>query len=161
MPNKKMSGLKDEVVREAALRAEEILSGMGYHGRFGSIHLLRLDLQANTITAILHNIVAWQISQLDSRWNFRPKGGPTPDLIDSEGNGIQIKATSNKYIKGNRVSPNEGFYIAVMYDRKQFEIEIREILAGELLITDWNRPSGTQWAILKPEAKKKLRRIYP
>jgi hypothetical protein len=153
--------LKPEIVREACLRAAEILSGMGYTGRYGSVHLLRLNLQSNTITAILHNLIAWQISELDKKWSFKPKGGRTPDIINSQGNGWQIKTTSNRQIKGNKVSPNEGKYIAVKYSRENFSIKINEILMGELKRDDWNRPEGTQWAILKPEAETRLCRIYP
>lgn len=153
--------LDTKTVIDATLRAAEILTGMGYHGTYGSVHLLRLNIQTNTITAILHNMIAWQIGQLDNRWTFHPKGGPTPDLTDSLGKGIQVKATSNTYIKGNQVSPNEGYYIAVKYTKKAFTIRIEWILIGELHEDDWKRPPGTQWAILKPEAKASLRSIYP
>ena len=67
--------LKPEVVKQTCLRAAEMLSGLGYTGSHGSVHLLRLKLQSNTVTAILHNMVAWQISRLDKRWVFKPKGG--------------------------------------------------------------------------------------
>jgi len=143
------------------LRAAEILSGMGYMGRYGSVHLLKLNLQSNTVTAILHNMVAWQISQLDKGWAFKPKGGPTPDLTSAQGGGVQIKATSNRHIKGNKVSPNEGYYVAVKYSREAFSIKINEVLMGELKSDDWDRPEGTQWAILKPKAEARLCRIYP
>ena len=107
-------------------------------------------------------MIAWQISQLDPRWDFHPKGGGTPDLSNASGQVIQVKATSNKSIKGNRVSANQGYYIAVKYTKKgPFSIEIREIRMGELTGEDWHRPSGTQWAILKPEAEERMRRIYP
>ena len=156
-----MERLDSNIVRDAALRAAEILSGMGYHGKHGSIHLLRLNLQTNTLTAILHNMIAWQISELDNRWELHAKGGPTPDLTDSLGTGIQVKVTSNKHIKGNRVSANEGYYIAVKYTREAFSIKIDWILMGELYEDDWERPKGTQWAILKPEAKARMRGVYP
>ncbi|HEX77064.1 MAG TPA: hypothetical protein G4O03_01435 [Dehalococcoidia bacterium] len=154
-------GLDANIVRDAALRAAEILTGMGYHGKYGSVHLLRLNIQTNTLTAILHNMIAWQISELDNRWKFYPKGGSTPDLLNDYGQGIQIKATSNKFIKGNKVSANEGYYIVVKYSRAGFAVEISEILMGELHRDDWERPARTQWAILKPEAESRLRRIYP
>lgn len=153
--------LKPETVKEACLTAAEILAGMGYTGRHGSIHLLRLNLQSNTVTAILHNMIAWQISQLDPRWEFKPKGGATADLVAVEGQKIQIKATSNMHIKGNKVSPNEGYYIAVKYSRQNYHIKIEEILMGELKRDDWKRPEGTQWAILKGEAEARLCRVYP
>jgi len=153
--------LSPEVVKEAALRAAEMLAGMGYHGKYGSVHLLRLNIQTNTLTAILHNMVAWQISELDKRWTFHAKGGPTPDVTDAFGRGIQVKVTSNKHIKGNQVSPNEGYYIAVKYTKEAFNIRIDWILMGELYEDDWERPPGTQWAILKPRAKARLQRIYP
>jgi hypothetical protein len=153
--------LDPSIVREAALRAAEILSGMGYHGKHGSVHLLRLNLQTNTLTAILHNMIAWQLSELDNRWTFHVKGGATPDLTDSSGIGIQVKVTSNKHVKGNRVSANEGFYIAVKYSREAFAVKIEWILMGELYKNDWDRPPGTQWAILRPEARDRLQRIYP
>jgi hypothetical protein len=153
--------LSQEVVKTAALRAAEILSGMGYTGKYGSAHLMRLNLQANTITAILHQMVAWQISQLDPNWIFHPSGGRTPDLTDALGHGVQIKATSNSKIKGNMVSPNEGYFIIIKYSREEYSIRIREILMGELGRGDWNRREGTQWAFLKPEAEAKLHRIDP
>jgi len=153
--------LRPEIVKEACLRAGEILSGMGYTGRYGSVHLLRLNLQNNTVTAILHNLIGWQISELDKKWSFKPKGGRTPDITNSQAEGWQIKATSNKHIKGNKVSSNEGRYIAVKYSRENFSIRIDEVLMGELKRDDWDRPEGTQWAILKREAEARLRRIYP
>lgn len=61
----------------------------------------------NTLSAILHNMIAWQISQLDNRWTFHDKGDPTPDLTTPLGVGIQVKVTSNKHIKGNKVSAVE------------------------------------------------------
>lgn len=153
--------LDANVVREATLRAAEILSGMGYHGKHGSVHLLRLNLQTNTLTAILHNMVAWQISEMDSSWIFHMRGGATPDLTDVSGGGIQVKVTSNTYIKGNQISPNEGYYIAVKYTREAYEIKVNWILMGEIYQDDWKRPPGTQWAILKPEAKARLVQVYP
>jgi len=158
--------LSAETVIEAAKRAAEILSGMGYHGPYGSVHLLDLNLQTNTVTAIYHNLVAWQISELDPRWQFHPKGGATPDLTDASGQqGIQIKATSNAKIKGNKVSRNEGYYVAIRYsrdpERGPTAIKVDEILMGELREDDWERIEGTQWAILKPEAQKRLKRVYP
>ena len=153
--------LDSKIVIDAALRAAEILTGMGYQGKYGSVHLLRLNIQTNTLTAILHNMIAWQISELDKRWTFHEKGGATPDLTDSSGIGIQIKATSNTHIKGNQVSPNEGFFIAVKYMREAYMIKISWILMGELSKNDWRRPPGTQWAILKPEAKQRLMQVYP
>jgi len=106
-------------------------------------------------------MIAWQISELDGRWTFHAKGGPTPDLTGLSGAGVQVKVTSNKQIKGNQVSPNEGYYIAVKYTKEDFSIRIGWILMGELFKDDWERPPGTQWAILKPQAKDRLRRIYP
>lgn len=157
----KLMSLKPDKVREACIKAAEILSGMGYIGSHGSVHLLKLDLQSNTVTAILHNMVAWQISQLNSSWSFKPKGGRTPDLTNPNGESVQIKATSNKHVKGNKVSPNEGYYIIVKYSRENYTIKINEILMGALKRGDWQRPKGTQWAILKPKAEARLRRIYP
>jgi len=153
--------LDPKIVIDATLRAAEILSGMGYQGKYGSVHLLSLNIQTNTLTAILHNMIAWQISQLDNKWTFHMKGGPTPDLTDSFGMGIQVKVTSNKHIKGNQVSPNEGFYIAVRYTREAYMVKINWILMGELYKGDWERPWGTQWAILKPEARARLAQVYP
>jgi hypothetical protein len=53
--------LDPEQVKKACLDAADMISGMGYHGSHGSFHLLDLNLQANTVTAILHNMIAWQI----------------------------------------------------------------------------------------------------
>src|SRR3972149_2031847 len=152
--------LKAETGKEAAIRAAEMLSGMGYHGKYGSVHLLNLNLQRNTVTAIFHNMLAWQISQLDPRWAFHPKGGRVPDLTAGD-NGIQVKATSNERIKGNKVSPNEGYYIAVKYSRLPekgiMAIQVREILMGRLTANDWERREGTQWAFLKPQAEARMK----
>lgn len=158
--------LDDAVVRNACLRAAEMLSGIGYTGRFGAFHLLRdLNLQTNTVTAILHNMVAWQISQLDPRWTFHPKGGGTADLTCAEDGGcVQIKVTSGSRILGNRVSKGEGEYVGVLYGTRtthSLSIEIVEILVGSLRSEDWDRKEGTQYAFLRPEAQAKMRRIYP
>src|SRR5258705_673540 len=101
---KRVPDVRDEIVKNAVQRAADILSGMGYTGPHGSIHLLDLNLQSNTITGILHNMIAWQISKLDSRWEFHPKGGRTADLTSKDGSEIQIKTTSDDRIKGNYVS---------------------------------------------------------
>jgi hypothetical protein len=158
--------LDDGVVKKACLRAAEMLSGIGYTGIFGSFHLLRdLNLQTNTVIAILHNMVAWQISQLDPRWIFHPKGGGTPDLTCNDDSCIQIKATSGKKLLGNRVSKGAGHYVGVRYKRlpgdNLLAIEITEILVGSLESDDWERKEGTQWAVLKREAQAKMRRVYP
>jgi small nuclear ribonucleoprotein (snRNP)-like protein len=152
--------LNPEVVRTAAFRAAEILSGMGYTGRYGSIHLMKLNLQANTITAILHQMVAYQISRQDPNWIFHPSGGRTPDLTDVLGHGVQIKATSNTKIKGNMVSSNEGYFVIIKYSKEDYSIKINEILMGEVKGDDWIKRKGTQWAFLKPEAEAKLMKIY-
>ena len=155
--------LDPNTVKEACLRAADILSGMGYIGPYGSIHLLNLKLQRNTLTAIFHNIVAWQISELDKNWDFKPRGGRTPDLVyrGREDQGIQLKCTSNGTIKGNRVSRNKGYFVLVKYSLCDFRVKVEEILMGELDSADWDRPEGTQFAILKGDAEAKLCRIYP
>jgi hypothetical protein len=53
------------------------------------------------------------------------------------------KVTSNKKIKGNRVSPNEGYFVVVKCSRENFSIKIDEILIGELRRDDWDRWEGT------------------
>jgi len=156
--------LDPDAVVKAALEAADIMASMGYHGQHGSIHLLDLSLQSNTVTAIFHNLVAWRISQLDPKWRFHPRGGSTPDLSTPDGRGVQIKTTSNAKIKGNFVSPGEGYYIAIKYKRKSPPlrgIEIKEILMGQLHGDDWERRQGTQWAFLKREAEQRLSRVYP
>ena len=82
-------------------------------------------------------------------------------MTAENGEGVQIKATSNTHIKGNRVSTNEGYFVAVKYNRFGFEINFKEILMGGLKSSDWIRPKGTQWAILKPGSEERLRKIYP
>jgi hypothetical protein len=157
-----MPEMRDEIVKDAVLRAADILSGMGYTGPRGSIHLLDLNLQSNTITSILHNMVAWQISKLDPRWEFHPKGGRTADLTSADGAEIQIKTTSDEKIKGNYVSAGRGYYVCVKYRRKRGDeigIEIREVMVGDLTPADWDKKAGTQLAILKREAEQRMRRI--
>lgn len=157
--------LDPKTVKQAVFRAADMLSGMGYTGTHGSFHLLDLNLQKNTITAILHNLIAWQVSQLDPRWTFHPKGGKTPDLTDKKGDRIQVKCTSNARIKGNFVSVGRGYFVAVKYskveERDVWAVKINEILMGELEEGDWDRKERTQWAFLKPEAEAKLQRVYP
>jgi len=156
-----MMVIKPDIVRMAAERAAEILSGMGYQGRYGSVHLLRLNLQSNTVTAILHNLIGWQISEIDNQWTFKPKGGATSDLISSGGNEVQVKVTSNRYVKASKISPNEGYFIIVKYSRQNFHIRLDEILMGELKSDDWEGPERTQFAILKDAGEAKLQRVYP
>jgi hypothetical protein len=155
--------LDPEQVKKACLDAADMISGMGYHGSHGSFHLLDLNLQANTVTAILHNMIAWQIGRIDPRWTFRPKGGGTPDLTSADGGGIQVKVTSDKKIKGNFVSSGSGYYVAVKFRRKagSTAVEIAEILVGWLEHEDWDRREGTQWAMLTPAAESRMKRIYP
>lgn len=153
--------LNSDVVKNAVFRAAEILSSMGYHGNYGSVHLLRLNIQTNTLTAILHNLITWQISELDKRWSFYPKGGATPDLTNQDGISLQVKVTSDKYIKGNQITTNEGNYLAIRYLREEFTIKIIWILLGELHSDDWTKPPRTQLAILKSIALAKLKMIFP
>lgn len=153
--------LDPEHVKKACLDAAAMISGMGYHGPQGSFHLLDLNLQSNTVTAILHNMIAWRLAQIDPRWTFRPKGGGTPDLTGEDGGGIQIKVTSDGKVKGNAVSAGSGYYVAVKYRRKlgTTTIEIVEILAGWLERDDWDRRIGTQWAMLSRDAEARMQRI--
>jgi len=153
--------LRPEVVIKASMRATDVLEGMGYIGKHGAIKLVKLNLQTNTVTAILHNMIAWQIGKLDKRWTFKPKGGGTPDLVDAEGHGIQVKVASGAKIIGNRVSVGKGYYVAVKYKRKGQGVVIAEIRMGELESEDWDRRKGTQFAFLRPEGEAKLRKIYP
>ena len=155
-----MVNLEPEVAREASFRAAEILSGMGYTGKYGSTHLFDLGLQANSITAILHNMIGYQVAKIDPGWEFKPKGGKTPDLVKGEA-AVQIKVSSDVRIKGNYVSPGKGYYLAVKYLREAYAIKIREILMGELEHSDWDRRDGTQFAFLKKEAEVRLQRVYP
>ena len=152
--------MEPELAKEASFRAAEILSGMGYTGKYGSTHLFDLGLQANSITAILHNMIGYQVAKIDPSWEFKPKGGKTPDLVRGNG-GVQIKVSSDARIKGNYVSPGKGYYLAVKYVREDYTIKIREILMGELGEADWDRRQGTQFAFLKKEAEARLQRVYP
>lgn len=152
--------LSSDIIQKAVFQSAEILSNMGYHGTYGSIHLLQLNIQTNTLTAILHNLIAWQIGELDRRWFFHPKGGATPDLTNQKF-GLQVKVTSDKHIKGNKISANEGNYLAVRYKREEFTIKILWILLGELHSGDWERPQRTQFAILKSSALTGLKMIFP
>src|SRR5690242_2088801 len=163
MPDSPFLELDPDCIRKACLDAADMISGMGYHGPHGSFHLLDLQLQKNTVTAILHNMIAWQIGRIDSRWTFRPKGGATPDQTGDNGAGIQVKVTSDKKIKGNYVSAGDGYYVAVKYHRKPFStaVEILEILVGWLSRDDWDRREGTQWAMLTKTAEARMQRIYP
>ena len=149
-----------ELAKQASFRAAEILSGMGYTGKYGSTHLFDLGLQANSITAILHNMIGYQVAEIDPSWEFKPKGGKTPDLVRGNA-GVQIKVSSDARIKGNYVSPGKGYYLAVKYVREGYTINIREIMMGELGEADWDRRQHTQFAFLKKEAEARLQRVYP
>ncbi len=153
--------LSTEIIKKAVFISADILSNMGYHGEYGSIHLLKLNIQTNTLTAILHNLIAWKISELDNRWVFHPKGGGTPDLTNINGLSLQVKVSSDKYIKGNQVSVNQGDYLITKYERTEYTVRIILIMIGELKDEDWNKPKGTQLAILKNAALANLRMIFP
>ena len=159
-----MTYIDPEIIRKAVFYARDVMQGMGYNGNHGSIHLMDLKLQTNTITSILHNLIGYQISRLSTVWTFHPRGGNTADLTDDRtGIGyskIQIKVTSDDKIKGNRISFNEGYFICVKYYREQYNVLIKQILAGEIMNDGWTRNEKTQLAILKPEAEKKLRKIW-
>ena len=156
-----VSAISADVVRQACLDASDILSGIGYTGPKGSIHLLQLKLQSNTVTSILHNMIGWQLAEHDKRWTFRPKGGGTPDLETSDrSESLQIKVTSDGQVKANRISRNEGKFLIVKYSRIEYRIQIDNVLMGELHDEDWIRPENTQFAILKPEAETRLPCVY-
>lgn len=153
--------ISDTTIKKAVFNAVDIMEGLGYTGKHGSIHLMRLGLQTNAITSIFHNLVAWQISKLDHTWKFHSKGGNTADLSDSiTGDTIQIKTTSDNKIKGNRITKHNGYYICVKYRVEDYEIFIREILAGDLLDTDWTKSATTQFAFLTKQGESKLKRIF-
>ena len=78
-----------------------------------------------------------------------------------DGKGIQIKVTSDKQIKGNKISTNEGYYILVKYIRENYTITIKWILMGQLYVNDWYRQDGTQFAFLTKEARIRLEEVYP
>lgn len=149
------------IVILASQRASTVMIGMGYIGEYGSIHLLDLNVQTNTITAILHNLIAWQISELDRQWVFHPKGGGTPDLTNDKNQSIQVKVTSDNQVKGNQVSTNEGYYIAIKYIRSDHNVTIKWIIMGQIYADDWSKPKGTQMSILKKEARIRLEQVYP
>nr|PZN03618.1 MAG: hypothetical protein DIU66_06985 [Bacillota bacterium] len=98
------------------------------------------------------HLIGWQISQIDPRWELKPSGGGTPDLVYNSNIGIRIKCSSDNTIKGNRVSANEGYYILVKYTIEDFTITIKEILMGDLPV-----PIGAS----ERETEERLCRIYP
>jgi len=152
--------ISDSTLYKAVFQASEMMQGLGYTGKNGSIHLMNLGLQTNAITSIFHNLIAWQIARIGHGWKFHPKGGGTPDLTHIDGASIQVKTTSDNKIKSNRITKHDGFYLCVKYRREGFEIWIKQILSGFLNDSDWSKSQKTQFAFLTEEGEKKLKKIF-
>jgi hypothetical protein len=157
------------VIVVAAMEAAEILSGFSYSGLpCGEIRLIRDatrrnvkgKLQTNTVSAMLHNLIAWRINKNDPSWEFLPKGGATPDLKRG-GDEVQVKVTSTKTPMGNKVSKGAGQFILVLYRLEEGDVRIRRIHVGDLLADDWKAGGGnTQFVTLTRDALKKMPCIY-
>lgn len=138
------------------------MQSIGYSGVLGSIHLMDLKLQTNTISAILHNLIGWQISKLSKeRWKFHPKGGNTADLTCKDEK-MQIKVSSDDAIKGNRITKNiqEWFWIIAKYHREGYTIYVRQILMGYLDSSAWITNDRTQFSFVSKEAESKLVNVW-
>ena len=133
--------LDSKIVIDASLRAAEILTGMGYQGKYGSVHLLRLNIQTNTLTAKLHNMIAWQISELDKRWALHQVDGLNAYLTNDDGSAIQFRVICGKRKEINRIKPLPGLYSVITYSKSTTDsltsIKIEKIEMVEVTADDW------------------------
>lgn len=156
-----------KLVRNSVFNAASVMQSIGYSGSLGSIHLMDLKLQTNTISAILHNLIGWQISKLSKeKWKFHPKGGNTADLTLSSRNGsvmmIQLKVTSDDRIKGNRITKNmqDWYWVIAKYQKEGYTIYVREILMGQLGADAWTSNDKTQFSFVTKEAESRLVKVW-
>jgi hypothetical protein len=154
--------ISNTIIKNAVFSAGDIIEGMGYTGKYGSIHLMDLRLQTNAIASIFHNLIAWRISKLTkNEWVLHHKGGGTADLTNPLlSKEIQIKTSSDDRIKGNKISKNQGHYICVKYRVEGFELFIKSILKGDLRSEDWTTSDKTQFAFLNKASELKLESVF-
>jgi hypothetical protein len=129
--------LDDEVVRQAALRAADMLSGMGYLQNDASRHTLR----RRTLTTALQRLIAWQITELDPRWSVRKAGSIRPFLLGADGRAVQLRVTSSKRRLVHKIMALAGTYVVVRYSLtpigQRTAVDIAEIRMADIGPDDW------------------------
>jgi hypothetical protein len=154
---KNKNEINPSLVIGAVLNAKEIIEGMGSLSKSGSTHLFEMNLPINTISAIFHGII---VKRLKKNSDYRLLDGKRDNLIDEHGNVIIVKVTSDRLIKANHIKNNFGYYIVVKYGIKSRSIYLDEILAGDLIGSDWIKQEKSNFAILSPDGQKKLVKIF-
>jgi len=146
--------------RGSVLAAIEVFNGI--RSKDGTISLVNLKLQTNTLAGILHNLIGREIGRRSDYWRFIPSGAAGGDLEGKKGEPLELKTSSDLQVKGNQVSHNNRYYLVshfVVYP-KQNRIAVVWIRGGRLDAKDWRRPKGTQWAFVTREGEAKLKTIW-
>ncbi|HRY29398.1 MAG TPA: hypothetical protein P5079_05090 [Elusimicrobiota bacterium] len=126
------------------------------------IPLLDLKLQSNTICAVVHNLLARGISELNNAWQLREKGSAGGDLGGPENIEVEIKTTTDRRIKGNRIKLKTGYFICLFLSKPAPEgLTLREVRCGYVQRQDWHVMPKTQFAYIKPEVIQMMDRVFP
>ncbi|GEM_PF-1968170 len=154
--------LSSKTINQAVIDAVSSVNNSRLQIRNRRIPLLGLGLQSNTICAIIHNLVAKRISELNPKWTFRPHGGAGGDLGGPRNIEVEIKTTTDKRIKGNRVTFKPGYSICVFLTKpsQNTPLEIKEVRCGFLQRRDWTSGGQkTQFSFVKGSALSRLRKV--
>jgi len=133
--------LDPEIVRQAALRAADMLSGMGYLEDYGGRYLLSVSPRRSKLTTALQSLTAWEITKLDPRWSVCKASGIRPFLVSVDGSAAQLRVTSSKRRPVHKIMALAGIYIVVRYSAAVAEgkttVNINEIRMGDVGPGDW------------------------
>ncbi|HOW28850.1 MAG TPA: hypothetical protein PK876_10180 [Elusimicrobiota bacterium] len=155
--------LRNESIVQAAREAVRVIneSSVDYLSR--RIPFLSLKLQSNTICAILHNLVARGISELEPGWQLRESGAAGGDLGGPENIEVEIKTSTDKKIKGNRIKLKTGYFICLFVSKPKHDepLALREVRCGYIQRRDWTVQPKTQFAFINPATVSALTQLYP
>jgi hypothetical protein len=146
---------------QAAVRAA-VETFNGFRCKEGTMSLLDLSLQKNTVAGILHNLIGKELAKRAPYWTFKESGAVGADLIGEKDEPLDLKTSSGLDVKGNQVSRDIRYYLVVHFVLRpeRDELVVVWVRAGQLEPGDWRRPKGTQWAFLTETGAGKLRTLW-
>jgi hypothetical protein len=146
--------------KEAVKAAVELFNG--FRSKNGTMSLLDLSLQKNTIAGILHNLIGKEVAKRATYWTFKESGATGGDLIGEKGESLDLKTSSGLDVKGNQVSRDFRYYLVIHFVLRpeKDELAVLWVRAGQLGPGDWRRPKGTQWAFLTEAGATKLKTLW-
>jgi len=163
LPTDEQTGIPNLAVKEAkdAVKAA-VETFNGFRSKDGTMSLLDLSLQKNTVAGILHNLIGKELAKRAPYWTFKESGATGGDLIGQKGESLDLKTSSGLDVKGNQVSRDFRYYLVVHFllRPEKDELVVVWVRAGQLGPGDWRRPKGTQWAFLTEAGATKLKTLW-